>query len=282
MERAGFRLQRFEVFNWGTFHQRVWRMEPGGDSVLLTGDIGSGKSTLVDALTTLLVPAQKVSYNKAAGAEARERTLRTYVLGHYKSERGDTGMAARAVPLRDQNSYSVLLGVFHNEGYDQTVTLAQVFWLKDPRGQPERFYVVADSVLGIAEHFAGFGADIAQLKKRLRALPGVTLFDSFPPYGAEFRRRFGIATEQAMDLFHQTVSMKSVGNLTDFVREHMLEAFPVEARIDALIAHFDDLHRAHQAVLKAKAQIERLLPLVADCDRHAELVRETEHLRGCR
>ena len=282
IERAGFRLQRFEVFNWGTFHQRVWRMEPGGDSVLLTGDIGSGKSTLVDALTTLLVPAQKVSYNKAAGAEARERTLRTYVLGHYKSERGDTGMAARAVRLRDQNSYSVVLGVFHNEGYDQTVTLAQVFWLKDPRGQPERFYVVADSVLGIAEHFAGFGADIAQLKKRLRALPGVTLFDSFPPYGAEFRRRFGIATEQAMDLFHQTVSMKSVGNLTDFVREHMLEAFPVEARIDALIAHFDDLHRAHQAVLKAKAQIERLQPLVADCDRHTELVCETDHLRGCR
>jgi uncharacterized protein YPO0396 len=182
-------------------------MEPGGDSVLLTGDIGSGKSTLVDALTTLLVPAQKVSYNKAAGAEARERTLRTYVLGHYKSERGDTGMAARAVPLRDQNSYSVLLGVFYNEGYDQTVTLAQVFWLKDPRGQPERFYVVADSVLGIAEQFAGFGADIGQLKKRLRAQAGVTLFDSFPPYGAEFRRRFGIATEQAMDLFHQTVSM---------------------------------------------------------------------------
>jgi uncharacterized protein YPO0396 len=164
LERAGFRLQRFEVFNWGTFHQRVWRMAPGGDSVLLTGDIGSGKSTLVDALTTLVVPAQKVSYNKAAGAEARDRTLRTYVLGHYKSERGDTGMAARAVPLRDHHSYSVLLGVFHNEGFDQTVTLAQVFWLKDPRGQPERFYVVADSVLGIAEHFAGFGTDIAQLK----------------------------------------------------------------------------------------------------------------------
>jgi uncharacterized protein YPO0396 len=282
LERAGFRLQRFEVFNWGTFHQRVWRMEPGGDSVLLTGDIGSGKSTLVDALTTLLVPAQKVSYNKAAGAEARERTLRTYVLGHYKSERGDTGMAARAVPLRDQNSYSVLLGVFHNEGYAQTVTLAQVFWLKDPRGQPERFYVVADSALGIADHFANFGADIAQLRKRLRAMRGVTLFDTFPSYGAEFRRRFGIATEQAMDLFHQTVSMKSVGNLTDFVREHMLEAFPVEARIDALIAHFDDLHRAHQAVLKAKAQIERLVPLVADCERHAELVRDTDHLRGCR
>ncbi|MGK5081594.1 ATP-binding protein [Janthinobacterium sp. HLX7-2] len=282
LERAGFRLHHFEVFNWGTFHERVWKLHPGGDNLLLTGDIGSGKSTLVDAITTLLVPAQKISYNKAAGADAHERSLRTYVLGHYKSERGDGGATARAVALRDQNTYAVILGVFYNEGYDQTVTLAQVFWLKDARGQPERFYVVADSALAIAEHFAGFGTDINQLRKRLRASKGVTLHDSFPPYGADFRRRFGIGNEQAMTLFHQTVSMKSVGNLTDFVREHMLEAFPVEARIAALIAHFDDLHRAHEAVLKAKQQIDHLLPLTADCARHAELLRQDEQLKGCR
>lgn len=281
-EQAGFRLNRFEVYNWGTFHQRVWRLQPGGANMLLTGDIGSGKSTLVDALTTLLVPSNKVSYNKAAGADARERSLRTYVLGHYKSERGDTGSSARAVALRDQHSYAVLLGEFHNEGYEQTVTLAQVFWFKDPRGQPDRFYVVAESALTIADHFSGFGNDIAQLRKRLRGTPGVTLHDSFPSYGADFRRRFGIASEQAMDLFNQTVSMKSVGNLTEFVREHMLEPFPVQARIDALITHFDDLNRAHEAVLKARAQIERLQPLTADCDRHATLVRQVDELRNCR
>lgn len=280
--RAGFRLHRFEVYNWGTFHQRVWRLHPGGDNILLTGDIGSGKSTLVDALTTLLVQANKIAYNKAAGADARERSLRTYVLGHYKSERGDSGMSARAVALRDQHSYSVLLGEFRNEGFDQTVTLAQVFWLKDPRGQPERFYVVADRGLSIAEHFSGFGSDIAQLRKRLRALSGVQLPDSFAAYAAEFRRRFGIASEQAMDLFHQTVSMKSVGNLTEFVREHMLEPFPVQARIEALIAHFDDLNRAHEAVLKARAQIERLVPLTDNCDRHAALTRDVDTLRACR
>ncbi|WP_215408680.1 SbcC/MukB-like Walker B domain-containing protein [Janthinobacterium sp. JC611] len=282
LERAGFRLHHFEVFNWGTFHARVWKLHPGGDNLLLTGDIGTGKSTLVDAITTLLLPSQKISYNKAAGADAHERSLRTYVLGHYKSERGNSGSTARAVALRDQNTYAVILGVFYNEGYDQTVTLAQVFWLKDAHGQPERFYVVADSALSIADQFAGFGTDINQLRKRLRASKGVVLHDTFPPYGADFRRRFGIGNEQAMELFHQTVSMKSVGNLTEFVREHMLEAFPVEERIAALIAHFDDLHRAHEAVLKAKQQIEQLLPLTADCARHANLQQQDEQLRGCR
>ena len=49
---AGFRLQRLEIFNWGTFDGRVWTLKLGGKNGLLTGDIGSGKSTLVDAVTT--------------------------------------------------------------------------------------------------------------------------------------------------------------------------------------------------------------------------------------
>ncbi|WP_298137714.1 ATP-binding protein [Acidiferrobacter sp.] len=267
---AGFRLQRLEVFNWGTFDGRVWSLTPDGRNALVTGDIGSGKSTLVDAVTTLLVPAQRIAYNKAAGADAKERSLRSYVLGHYKSERGEASQSARPIALRDASHYSVILGVFHNAGYDQTVTLAQVFWIKDPQGQPARFYVGAERELAIATDFARFGSDMANLRKRLRA-QDIEIFDSFPPYGAWFRRRFGIDNEQALDLFHQTVSMKSVGNLTDFVRQHMLEPFDVGSRIEALIEHFDNLNRAHEAVLKARRQVELLTPLIARLDEHAQV-----------
>ncbi len=278
---SGFRLTRLEVLNWGTFDSRVWTLQLDGKNGLLTGDIGSGKSTLVDAITTLLVPANRIAYNKAAGADSKERTLRSYVLGHYKSERNEVTGAAKPVSLRDHNSYSVILGVFHNAGYDQTVTLAQVFWMKEAQGQPARFFLGAERALSIASDFAHFGSDIAQLRKKLRGL-GAELHDSFPPYAAWFRRRFGIENDQALELFHQTVSMKSVGNLTDFVRSHMLEPFDVALRIQALIGHFDDLNRAHQAVLKTQQQVELLTPLIADCGRHSALVAEVESLRGCR
>jgi uncharacterized protein YPO0396 len=280
--RAGMRLLRCELFNWGTFHGRVWGFDLNGDNTLLTGDIGSGKSTFVDAITTLLVPAQKISYNKAAGADTKERDLKSYVLGFYKSERGDQGFAAKPVALRSLNTYSVILGRFRNEGFNQDVTLAQVFWFKEAHGQPNRFYVVADKALTVAEHFSGFGSDIGALKKQLRDMPRVEVHETFPPYGASFRRRFGIENEQALDLFHQTVSMKSVGNLTDFVRQHMLEAFPVETRIDALMAHFDNLNRAYASILKVKAQIARLTPLIADCERHQSRMEEVLAMRGCR
>jgi uncharacterized protein YPO0396 len=177
---TGFRLQRLEVFNWGTFDERVWTLHADGRNALLTGDIGSGKSTLVDAVTTLLVPAQRVAYNKAAGADNRERSLKSYVLGYYKSERSELGASARPVALRDQHSFSVILGVFHNAGYDQTVTLAQVFWIKDTHAQPARLFVCTERELAISRDFAGFGSEIAALRKRLRA-GGAALFDSFPP-----------------------------------------------------------------------------------------------------
>jgi len=274
---VGFRLQRLEILNWGTFNQRIWRYQPAGHNGLLTGDIGSGKSTLVDALTTLLVPAQRIAYNKAAGAETRERSLRSYVLGYYKSERNEATGTTRPVPLRDTASYSVILGVFRNEGYDQAVTLAQVFWFKEAQGQPARLFVAAERELSISEHFSGFGSDMAALRKKLKN--SGELFDSFPPYGAWFRRRFGIEHEQALELFHQTVSMKQVGNLTDFVRSHMLEPFNVGSRIEHLISHFDDLDRAHQAVLKAKQQIALLTPLMTDGHKHAQITTVINGLR---
>jgi len=278
---AGFRLQRLEVYNWGTFDRRVWTLRLGGKNSLLTGDIGSGKSTLVDAVTTLLVPSHQVAYNKAAGADSRERSLKSYVLGFYKSERQETLGSAKPVALRDFNSYSVILGVFHNAGYNKTVTLAQVFWMKEANTQPARLYAACERDLSIAADFSGFGSEMVGLRKLLRA-SGVELFDSFPRYGAWFRRRFGIDNEQALDLFHQTVSLKSVGNLTDFVRSHMLEPFDVARRIAALIGHFEDLNRAHEAVLKAKRQVEMLTPLVIDCERHRELEQTTNNLRACR
>ena len=267
----GTRLQRLEVYNWGTFNSRVWSFDVGGRNALLTGDIGSGKSTLVDAITTLLLPSHRISYNKAAGADTRERDLRSYVLGYYRSERNEVTGSSRPVALRDARSYSVILGVFGNVDFDLTVTLAQVFWTKEGQhAQPERFFVVADGDLTIAEHFAGFGTDIAALRRRLHAA-GIKPHASFGEYGRDFRRRLDIKSEQAMELFHQTVSMKAVDNLNDFVRHHMLEPFDARVQIQGLVAHFDDLTRAHDAVVRAKAQLDLLAPIVLDLDTHATL-----------
>lgn len=265
--RAGYRLHRLEAYNWGTFDKQVWSLQIDGSTSLLTGDIGSGKSTLVDAITTLLLPANRISYNKAAGAGTKERSLRSYVEGHYRSERNETTGASRPVGLRDARSYSVLLGVFANEGHDEHVTVAQLFHQRDRTGQPERFYVTASRELSIARDFSDFGRDLKALRSRLRAT-GADIDNTFPDYARRMRRLLGIRSEQAMELFHQTVSMKSVGNLNDFVRSHMLESADPTSRITKLVDHYEDLTKSHEAVRRATDQLRLLGPLVEASDRY--------------
>lgn len=279
---VGYRLHRLEVLNWGTFDGKIWPLELKGRSGLLTGDIGSGKSTLVDALTTLLLPAHRIAYNKAAGADSKERTLRTYVLGRYGALRNEESGAARPQELRKPGAYSVVLGVFRNAGYDETTTLAQVFWFRDAQAQPERFYLCAAQELSIAKDFSHVGPDMSSLRKRLRQTNGIEIFDSFTDYAVTFRRRFHVPGEQAWQLFHQTVSMKSVGNLTEFVREHMLETSAIDERIADMLQHFEDLTKAHEAVVKAKNQVALLSPLIEDCNQYGTQTVELRFLRDCR
>jgi uncharacterized protein YPO0396 len=117
-----------------------------------------------------------------------------------------------------------------------------------------------------------------KLKKKLRAA-GVSVHDSFDPYAAAFKRQFGISGNQAMELFHRTVSMKQVENITSFVRTNMLEDDDVGERIAKLISHFDDLKKAHDAVLRAKDQITLLTPIKSGADQHAKLSADDELAR---
>ncbi|MGO4858491.1 ATP-binding protein [Arthrobacter sp. 2MCAF14] len=266
----GFRLHRLELLNWGTFHGGVRTFRLDGANSLLTGDIGSGKSTVVDAITTLLLPANRIDYNKAAGAQKRERTLMSYVRGFHKSTRSTGGEYSKPVALRAPGALTVVLGVFHNAVLKKSVTLAITLWTMQEAGQPSRFYSLAETEQSIAEDFANFGQDPSKLKKKLRAA-GVAVHDTFDPYAAAFKRHFGISGNQAMDLFHRTVSMKQVENITHFVRTNMLEDDDVKSRIDNLIHHFDDLKKAHEAVLKAKDQIGLLKPIRDGAAVHEQL-----------
>ena len=79
--------------------------------------------------------------------------------------------------------------------------------------------------------------------------------------------------------------MKAVGNLTDFVRAHMLEPFNAAKATANIVAHFEDLTRAHEAVRRAQAQLAMMLPLLKDCDAYdavaAEIADLTANARQC-
>ena len=65
-EQSGqWRLDQIQLVNWGTFHG-LHTMEVSRRGFLLTGHSGSGKSSIVDAITAVLTPTQQASFNAAA------------------------------------------------------------------------------------------------------------------------------------------------------------------------------------------------------------------------
>jgi uncharacterized protein YPO0396 len=281
--QIGFRLQYLEVLNWGTFHQKIWPISPNGNNSLLTGGIGSGKSTLVDALTCLLVPHHKITFNKAASAETKERSLASYIKGYYKHEKDELSGKEKAVSLRytseNDSTFSVILANFTNKGFDQDITLAQVFWMKDDKAQ--KLLLISKKPLTIKKHLSQF-RDIPELKRKLKEHQAyLEVFDdNFSQYSQQFRRYFGMNSEKAIDLFYQTVSMKSVSDLTSFVREQMLERTDVKAQIEDLKKRFSDLSKAHDALISLREQKEILEPLTGLGAQIKATTKKIEHIEA--
>lgn len=274
----GFRLQHLEVYNWGTFNQRIWILNAAGGSSLLTGANGSGKSTLVDALLTLLVPPQKRTYNLASGSEKRrERDERTYIQGAWGKQKDLENNRSKPQYLRANDTHSVLLAVFENATLQQTLTLAQVLWLDE--NAPQRLFFVALRPLSIDEHFRLRGSP-KELRKQVKA-QDIEVYDQFAKYSQRFRQFFALRSEKALDLFNQIVSMKEIGSLNTFVREHMLEKTDAQERIRQLRENFENLTRAHDSIQLAGRQLAILEPLMQDTQKYADLQARIQAANRC-
>ena len=58
---------------------------------------------------------------------------------------------------------------------------------------------------------------------------------------------------KAMDMLNQTVAVKDIQSLTDFIRRHMLEANPWGEKVDSVLSHFSLLSEAHQSLVSCFA-----------------------------
>ena len=268
-DTAGFRLQYMEIYNWGTFHEKIFRMEPQGNNALLTGANASGKSTIIDALLTLMVPAKKDRfYNQSSGVEKKgNRTEETYVLGHYGNiqKDGDKGTTTQA--LRDQTTYSVLLATFVNSD-QRTETIFQVRWFSG--GELRRCFGLAHCRLEIQRDFQPFdgkGVWRRRLESTYRTNRNMVEFFEGPVgYADRITQLFGMRSIKALGLFNQIVGVKVLDDLDEFIRTNMLEERNAESQYIQLKDSFKTLIDAKTNIEKAKKQIEMLTPIAEQAE----------------
>ncbi len=277
--KEGFRLYYMELYNWGTFgdqSHKIYRMTPNGNNSLLTGANGSGKTTIVDALISLLVPPMRRHYNQSSGAELKkERDETSYVLGYYGKTQSEDMTSSTIQHLRTKNDYSVLLAFFYNEGLQQMVTIAQVRWFSG--NELKRAYLVSPNKLNIKDHISPIDTK-GEWKKRLKKIPKTEIYDSFSNYAAEFSKIFGFRSDKALNLFNQTVGIKVLGDLNEFIRANMLEEVNVEEEFVKVRENYDDLLSAHKALEKAREQVKLLEPIIENGTAFEKLEIESQEM----
>jgi uncharacterized protein YPO0396 len=283
-DTAGFRLQYMEIYNWGTFDKKVIRINPQGNNSLLTGANQSGKSTLIDALLTLLVPLKKDRfYNQSSGVEKKgDRTEETYVLGNYGNIQREGDINTTKLQLRDKKTYSVILSSFFNTN-QKIITLFQIRWFVNT--ELKTAFGLSREPLTIQNDFSNFDTkgDWKKLlekkynsnttKKRIEFFNGPT------EYGERIFGLLGMREKKALSLFNQIVGVKVLSDLDDFIRTNMLEDKDAESEYLDLIKNFDELMSAKTNIDKTKEQINLLQPIDEIANRLTEIQTELEKLQ---
>jgi len=274
-DESGFRLQYMEVFNWGTFTDRIFRIQPKGNNSLLTGANASGKSTFIDALLTLLVPAKKDRfYNQSSGVDKKgDRTEETYVLGNYAHIQRDGDLGTLTKSLRDKNTFSIILAHFDNlDG--KKITLFQVRWFSGD--ELKRSFGIAKVPLNIEEDFSHFdqkGNWKKTLDKKYNSnstKKKIEFMDGPIAYAERMADLFGMKSTKSLMLFNQVVGVKVLEDLDEFIRTNMLEEWNAEAEFMQLKDSFNTLMEAKINIEKVKDQIKYLEPI----NDHASKIQE--------
>lgn len=257
---GGYRLQRVEISNWGTFDSKnggVHVLDVGGQNALLVGQNGAGKSTVVDAILTLLVRPGSRNYNVAAGGKQRERDERSYIRGAYGRSGRDEDNTADVKYLRVAGGhFSILLAVFVN-GTGEAFTVAQVLH-GGADGDVTKIYALARKAMSISGDLSGL-TSTEKLRQQVekRGFRSTTNYSDFHTWLCDLTN----LRSKAIEMFNQTVALKDIRSLNAFIRDHMLESGKWEERIEQLQRHFQDLTEAHAALVRVQRQSQLLAPL---------------------
>ena len=239
-------LQKIRLINWHRFENETISL---ADSVLLSGENGSGKSTILDAVQ-YCVTCSKAHFNKAA-YEKGKRNLNSYI-------RLKTGREDRPFEREGQITAHIALEFF-DEAKNQPFIIGVVMDSAGTENEPKSaWYLLEKKELDDGLFF------------QERQVKSISVFRStnreikaFCTTVREAQRiilsRFGRLDEKFFTLIPKALAFKPIHEIKDFVYSYVLDA--KEVNIDALkenVRSFQDLERVLKDIRQRIGELEQI------------------------
>jgi uncharacterized protein YPO0396 len=257
-DESSFLLTAIDVFNWGPFHGRHrCAIDPRGTAII--GPTGSGKTTIVDALMTLLAPFPKYNLASTGGHES-DRDLISYIRGVSGVE---NAQAENSHVARPEKTLTGLAATYFDGR--QTVTLGGLLWVDGSSNAADdlkRLWFFArdipeplDTLLTL--HHEGGKAAIT---RHVRDTAGLRVFPSKKEYLAQVRSFFDVG-ENAFSLLNRAAGLKQINSIDQIFRELVLDDRSAFDRAAEVAREFDTLHGIYEELQTARRQRDSLLPI---------------------
>lgn len=257
------RLAELSVYNWGSFNG-LHTAHIHADGTLITGDNGAGKSTFIDGLMALLLPVGKVTFNVAAAqGDKTDRSLLSYMRGSYGTEHD--GALVRVKSKRESSVVTALRALY--KGDDGSVfTLTALFWTtqaSNSLSDVKRVYAVAKRNLSLKELLDAFGEGEARsLKQFLRDDPTIECCDEkFSDYQTLYRKLLYMENKNAPALLSRALGLKKIDDLTELIRNLVLEPSSIKEDARKVVGGFADLVAIHNKLVDTREQRDALKDL---------------------
>ncbi len=245
--------RKFLLINWSMFQYVTFEMS---GSTLITGVNGTGKSTILDAMTYLLCGNNK--FNIAA--QDKDRSIRTYV-------RGDTSSVGPDRYLRSGQISSYIAMEFYNPLENRPLVCGvSIESISNADPTDSKWFVFPDTALsdvGWREPGASAG--------KMKVVPRNSLtVKGVRPKGAAFMNRktgvpqvlraLGLRTDADLyksKLIHM-ISFQAETDVEGFIQQSVLEEDPVGslAEIKAYRSQYSELKNQYDDMLEQRKQLE--------------------------
>lgn len=290
-----WRMSRMQVYNWGTFcgyHDFPMMQEDAQGNpavIMITGESGTGKSTLLDAKTAVLMP-YNVRFNAASNRTTKgrarsqtERNVYSYLMGQQDNEVDEDTGETRERFLRDRarSNWSAIVLTFDAAEGGGQFAAARFYYVtaNSQRNEYRTLYVTADHDLDprLMERVAAEPFTAGMLRQ---VYADATVYDGVTSFLHATYQRLQIGSGEsgrnAMRLHEQIQAGYSVEDVDGLFKTLVLdEPTTYEHALKACDA-FDEREETWTRMREAQEKAEALSPirdLYANWEnRHAEAV----------
>ena len=256
------KLIKIKLINWQSFYDNTI---PVSGNILVTGENGAGKSSMLDALYFVLAGGSS-KFNLAATDET-SRSVETYM-------RGTIGAEGRECLRPGPNLISHVALEFVNTN-GESLVLGCALEIRDAAPKADQsFYLIRQGHIQDDLFFTLDGEKKKALNAKLLQERANALFGdrSFAPVKgtkteikSQIARALGLASSKYYELLPKAIAFKPIREVNDFVFDFLLPEHNVDiASIRASIHSYMEIRKDVEIDEKKKEQLESIVSMNAD------------------